>query len=218
MHVRFVVVCILLFLTVPGDAQTAVQSKVSPENGKDNPERSANGYRRQTNTSPPVVPQSAPAPLSNASTREQGQLPNASHATLEEVDPPGRFDWRLSNPVESQQHNFIRPPIWDKKMLVADMVLASSMLLDTEVTHEGIAHHRCEEGNLSLPGHPSRGELYTYNLLEFAPITLFDWWVAKAVRNGHLPRWYWKSISYMGPVGGSVSHFQGGVRWLTNCW
>jgi len=149
---------------------------------------------------------------------EPDQLPNAPLTVPGRGDAPAHFEWNLGTPVMQTDRPFHRPTIWDKKMWAAHMVLAGSMIFDVEVTHEGVAHHRCQEGNLDLHSHPSRGELYRDNLFQFGPIMVMDWLAAKAARNGHLGRRYWKPIGYIGPVYGGFMHFRGGTKWLTNCW
>ena len=111
-----------------------------------------------------------------------------------------------------------REPVWDKKMWAAHFVLASSMIFDVEMTHEGIAHHRCVEGNSDVRSYPSRSELYLDNLKQFAPIVVMDWLGSAAFRAHHLPRWARMSLGYLGPGIGSAKHFKGGIDWYTKCW
>ena len=103
-------------------------------------------------------------------------------------------------------------------MWAAHIILAGSMIFDTETTHQGLAHHQCVEGNTDLLRHPSRSELYTDDLLQFAPEVVMDSLTALAGRAAHLPRWAWKPIGYIGPVYGSIVHFRGGISWYANCW
>jgi hypothetical protein len=208
---------LLMFLAVACGAQSIADPRVGAECNKDNRGTKATDC---VETAPPLLTPHAEviAKRSDRSTPEQQVLPDDPGATLQSGDPQVHFQWQLGIPMDEQVSRAPRLPIWDKKMWAAHMVLASSMIFDTEVTHEGVAHHRCEEGNSDLRKHPSRGELYVDNLLQFAPITVMDWLGAKAARNGHIGRWFWKSLGYMDPAWGSVVHFRGGVQWLTNCW
>jgi hypothetical protein len=98
----------------------------------------------------------------------------------------------------------------NKKFIVAHAVLLGSMVYDAELTHEGIAHHKCVEANPYLGIHPSRGEIYGQNLLAFGAITGLDWMTAKLIKVHYLP--------YVAPIAESVVHFRGGSQWLTECW
>jgi hypothetical protein len=132
------------------------------------------------------------------------------------------FTWNLAAPTApSKQLTPVAPrsqPLWDKKALAAQAFLAGSMIFDVEATHQGIAHHKCEEGNLELQRHPSRGELYLDNLEQFAPMVLMEGLSAMALRHAHLPRWAWKTMLYAGPIEGSPGHIRAGTKWLTQCW
>ena len=144
------------------------------------------------------------------------ELPDAPSST-----GPARQDtfvWSLTEPTK--QPNAAPPPvpIWDKKVLAANIFLAGTTIFDIEMTHEGIAHHKCVEGNLALTRHPSRGELYFDNLQQFVPVVVISGLTALSGRAAHLPVWFWKTMEYMGPVYGSTIHLRGGIHWYTRCW
>lgn len=103
-------------------------------------------------------------------------------------------------------------------MWAANIFLAGATIFDIEMTHEGIAHHKCVEGNLDLARHPSRGELYFDNVKAFAPMVLMGGLGALSGRAAHLPRWAWKTLGYIGPGYGSTIHLRGGIHWYTRCW
>lgn len=194
-----VAVCIFIVGTALSQAQTLLDSSESIENQtqslpnasltvKTSNPPSRTEVTTRTNESP-----DAPAPIvSNSPTWKLEETPLLS---------PRRLD-----------------PIWDRKMWAAHIVLAGSMIFDVEMTHQGLAHHQCVEGNNSLEAKPSRGELYVDNLKQFGPILLMDWLGAAAARSGHLPRWVWKPMGYAGPVYGSIDHIRGGLAWFTQCW
>jgi hypothetical protein len=102
--------------------------------------------------------------------------------------------------------------VWDKLFIATHSVLLASVVFDAEVTHQGLAHHKCLEANNE--GHISRTELYTNGLLPFAAITGFDVLVKYGWRN-----WVGKTITIVEPVAGTVGHIRGGVLWFTyGCW
>jgi hypothetical protein len=130
---------------------------------------------------------------------------------------PDPVVWNLAE--LKQPEAALRPdPIWDKKAWGAQIFLAGAMVVDVEATHQGIAHHKCVEGNSGLNRYPSRSELYLDNFEQFAPIVLIDGLSALAFRHAHLPRWAWKATLYGGPIYGSAVHLKGGTEWLTQCW
>jgi hypothetical protein len=100
--------------------------------------------------------------------------------------------------------------VLNKKFIVAHAVLLGSMVYDAELTHEGLAHHKCVEANPYLGVHPSRGKIYGQNLLALGAISGLDWVTAKLVKVHYLP--------YVAPVAESVVHLRGGSQWLTECW
>ncbi|HEY6766522.1 MAG TPA: hypothetical protein VI386_17320 [Candidatus Sulfotelmatobacter sp.] len=107
-----------------------------------------------------------------------------------------------------------KPPIerinvWDKKFIAAHSFFLGSLVYDAELTHQGLAHHRCVEGNSHLGTHPGRGEIYGKSLLAFSAITGADWLIGKTgIR--YLP--------YLGATAGSAFHLSGGSKWLADCW
>lgn len=86
------------------------------------------------------------------------------------------------------------------------VVLPASIVYDAEVTHQGIAHHKCWEANSNLPRHPSRGQLYLYNGAFAAAEFGLDLLLHKA----HI-----HYLDNAGAVFGSIVHFQAGSTWFT---
>jgi hypothetical protein len=104
--------------------------------------------------------------------------------------------------------------IWNKKFTFAHVVELSSILYDVEMTHEGLAHHKCAEGGGGITEtHVSRKELYTNDLLPFAVLTGLDVLFKYTMREKHVA---W--VPYVYPVYGSILHFKGGTQWATQCW
>jgi hypothetical protein len=99
--------------------------------------------------------------------------------------------------------------IWNKKFIAVNAAFLGSIVYDVELTHQGLAHHNCVEGNPLLNSHPTRGDLYRLNMLMFSAVTGIGWLSAKA----KIPY-----IPSVGPVMGTVVHMSAGSKWLTQCW
>lgn len=141
------------------------------------------------------------------------QLPDAPSA-----QSSSQQKWDLDTPVLSTPVLSPQARIWDKKMWAAHMVLAGSMVFDAEVTHQGLAHHRCVEGNIDIGEHPSRKALYLDDLVQFLPATLlFDWFIGGVGgRASHANRWLSQPLKFEGALIGSVVHIRGGIQWFTH--
>jgi hypothetical protein len=147
------------------------------------------------------------------------ELPDAPSSVSVETSNP--FVWDLAVPSVPAKESATAPrpdPIWDKKAWAAQIFLVGTIIFDVEATHQGIAHHKCVEGNNTLREQPSRGELYVDNLKQFVPMVVMEGLGALALRHGHLPRWAWKAMVYGGPVYPSAMHLHGGIKWVTQCW
>ena len=96
----------------------------------------------------------------------------------------------------------------DKAWIAAQSFWLGSIVYDVELTHEGLAHHKCVEGNGENP-YPSRGELYKGHIIEYAVGTLVNWMSMRYVG---------KPLMFVFPAYGSYEHLRGGTKWLTNCW
>lgn len=206
----FVAACFSVFLCCPSQAQTAdavvgfAKSQICSQQWNDCSTQVAEDVKQ------PTAEQNA----------LDKRLPDAPSSVSS--DAQNAFTWDLADPkAPTKQLPRVAPlsePIWDKKALAAQVFLAGSMIFDIEATHQGIAHHRCVEGSLVLPRHPSRGELYLDQLEVFAPTVVMEALGAMALRRAHLPRWAWKSMLYLGPTEGSPGHIRAGTKWLTQCW
>ena len=55
----------------------------------------------------------------------------------------------------------------NKILVTTQLVWLGAIVFDVEATHQGLAHHKCVEGNGSNP-QPSRGGLYRSDLAEYS--------------------------------------------------
>jgi hypothetical protein len=97
----------------------------------------------------------------------------------------------------------------NKKFLAVHAVFLASIVYDAELTHQGLAHHKCVESNPDLGTHPSRGRIYGENTLAFSAISGLDWILGKT----KIP-----VLPYVSPLVGTAVHLTGGSKWLTECW
>jgi len=98
----------------------------------------------------------------------------------------------------------------DKIFLTVQAIWLGSIVFDSEITHQGLAHHNCVENSINPDGdHPSRGALYAGDIPGFALGTAMNWLMMKYVS---------KSMIFTFPTYGSIKHFQGGSEWLQRCW
>jgi len=100
--------------------------------------------------------------------------------------------------------------VFNKKFIAAHTAFLASIVYDAELTHQGLAHHKCVEANPYLGLHPSRGEVYRQNLLAFGAISGLDWATARFIKIPYIP--------YVTPIVETTVHIQGGSKWLTECW
>jgi hypothetical protein len=120
------------------------------------------------------------------------------------VSPQPRMLVRPENALpEVQQRK--RASVWNKKFISAHAAYLGAIIYDVEVTHQGLAHHKCLEGNGGDPT-PSRGELYGKTLATFAATAGFDWLLARH----KVP-----VVPYLLPIAGTVVHLRGGTQWFT---
>ena len=101
--------------------------------------------------------------------------------------------------------------VFDKSFIIAHSAFLGSIVYDVELTHQGLAHHKCVEGNDEA--HPSRGGLYANDLAVFGAITGLDAFIKYGTKG-----WFGKAYSIAAPIPGTILHFKGGTKWLTDCW
>ena len=114
--------------------------------------------------------------------------------------------WSCWNPTTRPTKEVFK----DKTFLAVVSTDAAVIVFDNEMTHEGLAHHKCVEGNPNLPMHPSRGQLYASDLPEFAVVSGGAFLFTKL----SLPKWLTLSLLPY-PV---EEHLRGGIGWAENCW
>ena len=84
-----------------------------------------------------------------------------------------------------------------------------AIVYDSELTHQGLAHHKCVEGNQNLPKHPSRGQIYRSDLPEYLVGTAYNYAMLRLVG---------KPLIFVFAGYGSSEHIRAGSGWLTQCW
>jgi hypothetical protein len=94
----------------------------------------------------------------------------------------------------------------NRKFIIAYSVFLGSVVYDVEVTHQGLAHHKCQElnGNSRTP---SRGNLYARQLPIFGVATALGLFM----RAGRLPL-----APYAPAITGTVISIRGGTQWFTH--
>jgi hypothetical protein len=109
------------------------------------------------------------------------------------------------------------PRILTTTFVTVHAIYLGAAVYDTEMTHQGLAHHRCVEANINPP-FPSRGDLYKHNLIQVAIFTAMDVGL-KAYGNslGISPR-VSDFVSSVGAFIGTGRHIYGGTQWATECW
>jgi len=104
--------------------------------------------------------------------------------------------------------------IWTRKFKIAHAIAVGSILYDVEMTHEGLAHHKCAEGGGGITEtHVSRKELYANDLIPFAAITGLDAMLKYMMREKGLA---W--AGYVFPTYSTILHVKGGTQWAMRCW
>lgn len=115
----------------------------------------------------------------------------------------GRFD--ADRPLRTN-----RQVLLSKTFLISHSIELIATVYDVEMTHQGLAHHKCVEANQTFGPHPGRSELYKDNLLVFGATSAFDFIFDKYV---------WRPFSLVSPTYASYVHFKGGTSWLRGgCW
>ena len=128
---------------------------------------------------------------------------NMPDATVPDTPQPGML-LRAEKPLpEVPQRKW--GSVWNKKFVSAHAAYLGAIVYDAEVTHQGLAHHKCLEGNGGDPT-PSRGELYGKTIPTFAATVAFDWFLVRH----KIP-----IIPYVLPIAGTVVHVRGGTQWFT---
>lgn len=83
--------------------------------------------------------------------------------------PKQKSEWQSQLTSRTWHETFTGKTFW----FVHGLYL-TTWVIDAEVTHQGLAHHKCTEANGNLPAYPSRGQLYRLNLIQFGAVTGID--------------------------------------------
>lgn len=95
-----------------------------------------------------------------------------------------------------------------KLFWAAHALFLASIVADVELTHQGLAHHKCIENSIDFT-HPSRGHMYAKDLSFFAGFTVADLLLRKA----GVP-----FAPYVAPMIGAGKHAYGAYGWPSGCW
>lgn len=95
----------------------------------------------------------APQPSTTCVEKNGKPCPEWVHKLVGQYPPlPEQYTYPSWHEATTGGHAFL---FWSTEGLAV-----ASTIADIEVTHQGIAHHVCTEGNEALPPKPSRGQLY----------------------------------------------------------
>ena len=125
-------------------------------------------------------------------------------------EPPAPGFWDVGNPDSSQPLRTNSQIFHDHLWQTTQAVWLSSIVYDEEVTHQGLAHHKCYEKNLFNNPNPSRWQLYRNSIPEYAFGTAFNYLMMRYVT---------KSLILGFPAIATKEHIEGGTQWFTEgCW
>ena len=124
-------------------------------------------------------------------------------------DAPQPQSLLLQSPQRSADiaHQKSSPKVLDKKFVLLHTLFLGSVVYDSEVTHQGLAHHKCVEA-YGKP-YPSRGDLYAKNLGYAAAFTALDYL---------LKRMNVRFAPFVPATIGTIKHIRGGTSWFTQGW
>jgi hypothetical protein len=124
-------------------------------------------------------------------------LPTEPTAKLSHKPSRGRFMHGETDRLTSRE-------VFDRRFWIAHGIFQDSIIHDAELTHQGLAHHRCVEGHMNLGSiHRARRSIVIILLEQFLSLTFMDWALGKYV---------WKGLGYEGATVGSVIHFRAEQR------
>jgi hypothetical protein len=147
--------------------------------------------------------------LSTLQSTAQSFVP-VKHALPENPRPqPERAGfWTFGSPDAPAPLRSNREVFHDRTWLATQSFWLGTIVYDSELTHQGLAHHNCVEGSQIGP-HPSRGALYRSDLPEYVVGTAFNYLALRFLA---------KPLIFEFAAYGSVEHLRGGTAWLLNCW
>jgi hypothetical protein len=153
----------------------------------------------------------APSDTASSHSREEAGYP-LRIVQEREVASQGVWNQRCRCWTEKTNPHKTMRELLNKKFVIAHGILLASFVYDAEITHAGLAHHKCLESNTQLGPHPSRWQLYSGggNLFFLGGLIGLDL-VAEKFQLPYVP--------YVLPLGGAAKKFTAGTSWLTgSCW
>jgi len=130
------------------------------------------------------------------------------HNSPDTQEPKKPGFWTMRKPPDDPPLRTNMEILRDKTFVAAQSFYLGSIAYDVELTHQGLAHHKCVEDSSENP-HPSRGDLYRGHIMEYSVGTVWDWLVMKYIGKYLVLEW---------PAMASVEHLRGGSKWLMSCW
>jgi len=130
--------------------------------------------------------------------------PGFSQNALPDTPQPQNPGLQAPLRAEAAQEKARPAKVLNKKFIAMHAALFGSVVFDSEVTHQGIAHHKCVEAHGNP--YPSRGQLYAKNLSVAATLTGIDY-VLQRLRVPFIP--------YAPAAIRTYKHIHGGMQWFT---
>ena len=137
---------------------------------------------------------------------QEGETTTMPDAPEPQLQPPRATFWTFGDGEAVVRTN--REAFHDKTWLITQGAWLGAIVYDVELTHQGLAHHKCVEQNGDT-AHPSRGELYTSSIPEYAVGTAFNYMMLRLVT---------KALIFEFPAMSGTKHIIGGTKWVMNCW
>jgi hypothetical protein len=110
-----------------------------------------------------------------------------------------------TEPLPKAKHPSFWSPHPRRNFWIAHGALLASTVYDEEVTHQGLAHHKCIERTVDPP-YPTRAQLYENGLAFDALVTGFDYLLYRTAGHGS---------QYAGAAVGIIVHVHGATQWFT---
>jgi hypothetical protein len=153
----------------------------------------------------------APSDIASMDSRDDAGYPMGM-VQEREVVPWGVWNQRCRCWTDKTNPSKTMREVFNKKFVIVHGILLASFVYDAEITHAGLAHHKCLESNTQLGLHPSRWQLYSGkgNLFFLGGLIGLDL-VSEKFLIPYVP--------YLLPLAGAAKKFTAGTSWLTgSCW
>jgi hypothetical protein len=139
---------------------------------------------------------------------QAGTFPDAPSAT-QAATLPATLPAKKASYWTVYPHRTNAETLRARTFYIPEAAALASNVWDAEMTHAGIGRHKCVERQGELPAHPSRGQLYTYDLVPYLVMGGLDFVVHK---------YLWAPDGLIAPAYGIAVHLRGGIGWAKNCW